>query len=187
MKRFQPSQYRYTEFFCEENIWWLARSLIDEGFDEQHIKVLFFSNSDRSILLLNQRAAAPGQLIMWDYHVVLELSTEQPWIFDFDSRLAFPEQREVYLNKTFPPQNKIPRQFCSQVRIIPARDYLQYFSSDRSHMQGKIAATSFPDYPVIQPGQGQRHIDIAEYWDMSQVLEGCQVKPVESLLSERND
>ncbi len=182
MQSFQANRYRYTEFFCEENIWWLARSLIDEGFDERQIKVLFFSNAGKSILLSNQRAAAPQQLVIWDYHVVLELSLEQqPWIFDFDSRLGFPEQRDVYLSETFPAQHELAGPFRSQVRIVPAGDFLRFFSSDRSHMQGRLAASAFPDYPIIQPEPGERSIDIADYWDMNKALEGCEIKSVASL------
>ncbi len=182
MKEFQRDKYRYTEYFCEENIWWLARSLVDEGFDERLIKVLFFSNADKSILLSHQRAATSGQLIMWDYHVVLELTADQQkWIFDFDSRLHFPEPRDTYLCKTFPPQRELVGKYRSQVRIIPASNYLQKFHSDRSHMRGRLPGSAYPDYPMISPGPEQ-FIDITDYWDMQKNLDNCQVTSIESML-----
>ena len=51
----------YTAFFCEENIWRLARQLIDGGAKADALQVLLFSNPTENVLLLKQRAAPPGR------------------------------------------------------------------------------------------------------------------------------
>jgi hypothetical protein len=60
------SHYRYTAFFCEENVWWLAREWQQHNSARKPAWVCFFTNANASIALMNQRAAAPGNLIAWD-------------------------------------------------------------------------------------------------------------------------
>ncbi|MEN8757265.1 MAG: hypothetical protein ABF303_02265, partial [Desulfobacterales bacterium] len=61
--------------------------MIDEGFDPAGLRVLYLSNAWRSILLANQRAAAQGRLVIWDYHVVLQARLDHiEYIFDPDTR-----------------------------------------------------------------------------------------------------
>lgn len=184
MKPFQREAARYTPFFCEENIWWLAKSLLADGVDADLLKVVVFSNPLASILLFNQRAAAEGGPIIWDYHVVLQARIEDSdWIFDPDSRLSFPEHRETYLLHTFPRQSTLPERYRAWARIIPADSYLKHFYSDRTHMIGQIPASEFPDYPIIQPAAGLDRIPLSEYWDMHKSLpDGSRITAVDSLM-----
>ena len=113
--------FRYTPFFCEENIWWLAHDLGEQGWDVDSLKVLVFSNPWNNIVLFKQRGADHSMPVVWDYHVVLSARFDQAdWIFDFDTRLLFPMPRADYLPATFPAQDRLPEQLRSSVRTIPA-------------------------------------------------------------------
>jgi len=177
MQEFQREAFRYTPYFCEENIWWLAKSLPDSGADTQQMKVLLFTNPSESVALLNQRAAPSGRLITWDYHLVLQAGfPEGVYIFDLDTRLFFPSPVKDYLRNTFPPQATLPERYRAWVRSIPADTYLRRFSSDRSHMTGVVAQSEFPDYPPILAPQAKA-IDLSAYRDITRALDdGSQVE-----------
>lgn len=183
MANFQRESFRYTAFFCEENVWWLVKDLFARGVDQQAARVLLFSNPQRSIVAMNQRAAEPGGPLIWDYHVVLRAGLgEQDWIFDFDSRLPFPTPAPDYLDATFPAQDKLPAMYRTDVRVIPAAAYLARFFSDRSHMLGILPEADFPDYPIIHPGAGVSAISLAEYRNLDALLDdGSAVYPVQRL------
>ncbi|MCB1785638.1 MAG: hypothetical protein H6953_06470 [Chromatiaceae bacterium] len=165
---------RYTPLFCEENIWWLARTLVDRGVDPGTLQVWFLTNHARSIVLLEQRAGK-GRALAWDYHVVLQASAgDGQWIFDFDSRLGFPVPIAEYLRRGFPRQAALPMRFRTWVRRVPAADYLVHFWSDRRHMRGRLRAHDFPGYPPIKAGRGVEPVSLAEYIDMRDTPPGAQ-------------
>jgi protein N-terminal glutamine amidohydrolase len=167
----RPRSAAYTPFFCEENIWLLARRLLAEDMPKQRMFVLFLSNPNRSILLLEQRQAPKGRLTFWDYHVVLQVGQDgKDWIYDYDSRLPFPTPLMTYLTRTFPDQYRLPRIFRTMIRRIPAAEYLEQFSSDRSHMAGKIPPDAYPDYPVIQAQVSCHPITLDDYLEMRKPL-----------------
>ena len=171
MNDWRRETFRYTAYFCEENIWWLARSLMDAGSDAAQMRVLFFANRWQTVILRNQRAANAGQAVAWDYHVVLTtVSDSIPLVLDFDTRLAFPTPYREYFVDSFPPQSALPEHYRCWVRCIPAASYLAHFYSDRSHMIGRIAAADFPDYPIIQPAAGGLAVPLDDYRDMEKTL-----------------
>jgi hypothetical protein len=184
MKPFHRDEARYTPLFCEENIWWLARSLVAEGIDADRLKVIFFSNPWQSIVLFKQRNAASGDPVCWDYHVVLQAELEgDSWIFDPDSRLPFPSRCSRYISDTFTDQSALPERFRAMARIIPAATYLTHFYSDRSHMIGQIPPEEFPDYPIIVPAADVAPIPLSAYRDMQRDLEdGSQLMTVTPVL-----
>jgi len=148
MNQYKKSDYCYTALFCEENIWYLARSLIDEGIKEEDIDILFLTNKNKQIAIFKQLSAERKQPVIWDYHVILMAKIEQShYIFDFDTRLDFITNYEFYIKNCLP--NNINPLYQSQFRIIPAQIYLKQFYSDRSHMKNIIAESEFPDYPAI--------------------------------------
>lgn len=187
MKTISRDACRYTALFCEENIWWLARSLVDAGMAAARLKVLLFSNPWQSIVLLNQRQADAGEPLCWDYHVVLQVDRDhEAWIFDLDTRLPFPVPCATYLSRTFPPSPALPERYRTQVRIIPAASYLAHFYSDRGHMIGRIPAEAFPDYPIIQPPAGVARISLGEYRDLHKTLgDGSVVVSLDALRSRQ--
>jgi len=181
---YNREKFRYSPFFCEENIWWLASSLRDQGIDAELMQVLFFSNSKKSILMFNQRGAIEGHALYWDYHVVLQARlSEHDFIFDFDTRLSFPSVQVSYLKHSFPFQRDLPENYRTWVRCIPATHYLVHFYSDRKHMQNLVAKSDFPDYPIIQPLAGNEPVSLDAYWDMQLPIESCQILSLESLIN----
>jgi hypothetical protein len=183
MKHYDRKTFRYTPFFCEENVWWLVRSLLANGLRAERLQVLLFSNRMQSILLTNQRRGDDGRPVIWDYHVVLRARIDaQDWVFDLDTRLAFPAALDAYLSGTFPVQSLLPERYRTWVRSIAAISYLAHFYSDRSHMLGRLPISAFPDYPIIQPDDAANRIPLSEYRDMRRPLvDGGQAMPVESL------
>lgn len=175
--------HRYTAYFCEENIWWLARDLESGGVDVSRMNVLFISNPAQSVVLFNQCMARQGDPLAWDYHVVLQARIDNAnWILDFDTCLDFASPQSDYLANTFPLQEDLPPQYRAWARIVPAASFLRRFHSDRSHMFGKVPESEFPDYPAICPPAGVKPIDLGRYRDMTTLLDdGSVVQPLAAL------
>jgi hypothetical protein len=178
--------FRYTAYFCEENIWWLARSLADAGLDVSAMQVMLFTNPRQAILLFNQREAPEGRPVVWDYHVILRaVANQRVSVLDFDTRLDFPSAYDEYLRHTFPPQSSLPEEYRTWVRTIPADSYLRHFHSDRSHMQGRLPQSEFPDYPPIRPEPNVAVVDLREYRDMqARIPDGSTVQRLSDLYPE---
>jgi len=124
MKQYNKLDYRYTALFCEENIWYLAQSLIQEGIQKKDLHILFLSNKNGTIALFNQLSADSGKAVIWDYHVILMANIDKKdVIFDFDTRLDFPCTTTSYLKNSLP--DKINTDFQSKIRLIPAQEFLQ--------------------------------------------------------------
>ncbi|NOQ34803.1 MAG: hypothetical protein GQ569_02795 [Methylococcaceae bacterium] len=163
--------YHYTALFCEENIWHLAKTLENEGFSMENMTVLLLSNPLQQIVVLNQSSCPEGEAVIWDYHVILQLEkNNQPWIYDFDSRLDFPISKKSYFCASFPKPDALHKPYQMFIRYIPANNYLQRFSSDRSHMKGIISADKFPSYPPILAKRIAERITLTEYFDISRCL-----------------
>jgi len=177
------ADFRYTRYFCEENIWWLAHSLRESGFGIEHSRVWLITNPAQSVVLLNQRSARPGWPMVWDYHVILQADLDgSPTIIDFDTRLDFVTPLDAYLLATFPTQSLLRERYRSWIRTVPVASYLTHFCSDRSHMRGHLAANAFPDYPIIQPQDGVDAVSLERYLDLQAVLgDGSQFRPLTAL------
>lgn len=182
------AHHRYTPYFCEENVWWLLAEMRDRGRTPGPLSVLLFSNANASIVVLQQRAAAPGAAMAWDYHVVLSAPADGgEVIYDFDTRLPFPCPQRRYLTATFPDQQRLPARWRSRVRKIPGDAYLERFCSDRSHMQRRLPAPAFPSYPTICACERDRAIQLAEYRDMEKTLDdGSVVLSIDALIGARS-
>lgn len=178
--------FRYTPLFCEENIWWLARDMVDRGVAVGNLEVLLFSNPAQSVLMLNQQAAPPGRPVAWDYHVVLRaVLGDRLAVLDFDTRLGFPFGYRDYLARSFPQQVLLPEDYRAWVRAVPAADFLQRFASDRSHMRGRVPGAAFPGYPAIAPAAGAPRTTLAQYRDIRTTGPGTgRVMPLQLLLQE---
>ncbi len=179
VRPFVKSEYQYTQNFCEENIWFLGKSLLKEGFQPNHLTVLFLSNAHQQTPLYSQILGKAGLPVVWDYHVILLCMQHDnaPLIFDFDSQLPFPISLWDYLLNTFPDHQALPSQFHIYIRSIPLLSYHQCLWSDRSHMldaQGNPVCP-FPPYLPIQGEPGAFHIKLCQYIDMSKTLEDGSV------------
>lgn len=155
---------KYAPYYCEENIWWLAK----ERSSVSACDVVFLANAFGSCAVFHQRAAAtPHEPVIWDYHVVLcEWQDGQGVIWDLDSTLGAPVPAVHWLRASFGPPGFLPETVCPRFRVVSAEIYLDTFSSDRSHMRrsdGTWLAPA-PDWaPVIRgPNNLQRFRDIAD-------------------------
>ncbi|KIY66302.1 hypothetical protein CYLTODRAFT_398990 [Cylindrobasidium torrendii FP15055 ss-10] len=142
-----PETAIYTSCYCEENIYFLAKSFIDH-----ETYVVFVSNENKTVAIWNQkRARSPDIPVVWDYHVILVLKTaNSSWIYDFDAVNASPILLEEYMGRSFLP-DVLPAFRCL-FRVVPSRLFFETFSSDRSHMicpDGTYSVTP-PTYPAIQ-------------------------------------
>jgi hypothetical protein len=140
--------YRYTPYYCEENIYLLAEKL--SGTAGAAFHVLFITNAGKSCMLLHQKAAGIGKPVFWDYHVIL-LSGSGPdsQVLDLDTRLGFPCAAPDYLARTFP--SDAPEELRPLFKVIPAETYLDGFSSDRRHMRSSDGAwlKPPPEWPCL--------------------------------------
>lgn len=146
---------KYASCFCEENIWHLCDSTEISG-TQRH--VIWISSAQGRCPVYCQQVAPAGEAAWWDYHVILISFTDQWLVWDFDTRLDFPQNLAGYFAQSFKSTHPVEPLF----RIIDALDYKQQFKSDRSHMhyQGLWYATP-PEWPLI--GNGKSHFD--EYLD----------------------
>lgn len=166
------NDYIYTQYFCEENIWWLGKRLSEQGIELPNLAAVFILNESNAVPVLNQCAArSEGELMYWDYHVVLEqiLESGERVIWDFDSELEFPCDKQEYLDGSFLPEQLCPKEFAPLFRRVLMESYLHRFSSDRSHMLDKAGKPSvpFPDYAPIQ-GAADNAVSLQQYLDLDQ-------------------
>lgn len=170
----------YTPLFCEENIWQLARRMLDERADPATLQVLFFSNPERQLVMFNQRRANAQGYIVWDYHVVLQAGE---LIYDLDTELPCPTAAADYFRASFPSQSALAEPYRGWVRCIPAQAFVDNFRSDRSHMRGVVAESEFPSWPLILPPHDHT-VPLHDYIDMQKPLsDGSEVISVQAYLN----
>lgn len=141
--------FHYQPFYCEENAWWLCAA--PELGPGQRL-VVFIASEYGLCPFANSRAAEPGELVWWDYHVVVLDGTGQIW--DLDTRLPMPLPARTWLAGTFPFLNDLPESVRPRFRVISAEDYRADFASDRSHMRSKDGAWRHPPPPWSTIGEG---------------------------------
>jgi len=148
---------RYQPFYCEENAWWLcAHPALGPG--ARHV-VFLVSRAGRCPLL-HQRAAPPGRLIAWDYHVVVVDGQGRVW--DQDSRLPLPSPGGTWLDATFALADRLPAIYAPRLRVIPAEAFRASFASDRRHMRDRRGRFLHP--PPPWPAIGEE-MNLARYLD----------------------
>jgi N-terminal glutamine amidase len=173
-------------FYCEENVWRIAFRKL-HGFhpmegrlnsstmrDTKYI-VLFISNERKSVPMFHQRTSlSPGEKpCVWDYHVILlevDRTKNNLLVYDVDTTLVpYPIPLSDYLSATFSAVEQYCPEFVPLFRLVSAEMYLQYFSSDRSHMYNTEKNTwnePPPHYrcilpPPVETGRSQNQ----EVWD----------------------
>jgi hypothetical protein len=148
----QP-KYRYQPFYCEENVFHLAR---EPELAARPRAVVFISNPERACAVWHQRAAErPTSAILWDYHVVLLVAA--PWeVWDFDTVLGLPVPAADYLRRSFHRDLPgLPDQHHPCFRVVDAEVFTATFASDRSHMRsagGRYQQPPPPWPPIGEPG-----------------------------------
>lgn len=176
----------YTKHFCEENIWQLGDLLISQAVPAAELEVVFISNINSQVAVFNQQGAKLNQPLIWDYHVILLRSTPAAsLIYDFDSQLDFPCTASHYLQFSFPELRPEAASYNPLFRIIPASDYLQNFSSDRSHMLSVLEPDAFPDYPAIMPESTSKSVTLQQYWNFNQpITDNSTILPLAQFLDK---
>ncbi|HED35980.1 MAG TPA: hypothetical protein ENJ08_17435 [Gammaproteobacteria bacterium] len=189
MNEFNRQSYTYTPLFCEENIWKLIETFYTNKQNTPiatPVDVIFIINRSGSVAIFNQLASKGQQPVIWDYHVILSAFIEQqPVIFDFDSRCAFPASIQSYFSATFPEKyysgnHRLMDRFQPRLKCIPAEQYLAFFSSDRSHMKDTLPENEFPAYNIIQPADTRTALSFRNCIDNSCTVHGSKLfKPDE--------
>jgi len=151
--------HNYHPAFCEENIWHLCQqpSLLNSY-------VVFIVSKGEAFPMLHQQASEhPLTPIFWDYHVVLlHLSKEQPKeqseknktkqnkIIDFDTSLGFCTDIATYFKESFVEERFLTDEEVPLFRLVPAKEFVASFCSDRSHMQSPLGwLAPPPTWPLI--------------------------------------
>lgn len=147
---------RHTPFFCEENVWHLARDadVRVEGVALPEVDrwIVFVTNRGRTVSMWAQHAGDP---VVWDYHVVLlARGRAEWWILDADSTLGFPLRAAAWLSGSFHPT--APPSRAPRFRVVEATAFEAAFASDRSHMREPDGRESrpHPPWPLITSPMG---------------------------------
>lgn len=143
------ARFRYQPFYCDENAWWLcAEPALGAG----PRQVMFIVNRRGACPVAAQRAAPPGALCWWDYHVVVLDAAGRIW--DLDTRLGLPVAALDWLRGSFPFAEALPADLAPLFRVVPAADYRRDFASDRSHMRTPAGDWLEPPPPWPAIGRG---------------------------------
>lgn len=159
----------YTPYYCEENIWMLAKKIEETNNEKLNCCFpVFISNNSNFVPLWRQTIGdQESGFVAWDYHVIMVyLDSYNALVYDFDTRLPFPCSFSTYCKETFRPDETLAPEHERFFRLISAELYLKYFSSDRRHMIRKNGSwlKPPPDYPIIQ-NQQESH-NLAQYISM---------------------
>jgi protein N-terminal glutamine amidohydrolase len=159
----------YTSCYCEENVLLLTQKLAALPGEA---RVAFISNPNKAVPVWDQRAAAPGEPVVWDYHVVaLHRAPESGWsVYDFDSLLPWPCPAAAYVSAAFHP-GRVRPEYSQWLRILSASDCISRFSSDRRHMlaadgSGKYLKPPPPHAPLCGATARSAH-ELGAFLDFS--------------------
>ena len=126
------THFPYQAFWCEENVWHLAQQPETAG-DERLVLVL--TGAEGEMACWQQKAGLDGGPIAWDYHVVLATRGAGWRVWDLDCLVGCPLPAASWLASTFPHPELVPARFQPRFALFPAAEYVERFSSDRTHMR----------------------------------------------------
>jgi hypothetical protein len=161
----------YQSHYCEENVWQLAAHPALAG---RRAWAVFISNPARACALWSQHLAAPGEPVLWDYHVVLaaERTRAAVEVFDLDTTLPFPVSLQDYLAGTFPFAPRVPAEVAPRFRVIAAPRFREVFASDRSHMRDARGTYQQPPPPWPAPRTERATMNLFDFVDTERAFEG---------------
>jgi len=156
---------------------------------------VFVSNPTKSVPIWCQRASADPRAVpvVWDYHVILVVrgssssspsssspssSPSSSSVYDLDTILPFPETFSAYFDQSFGDEDRLKARFRRFFRVIPAREFLNRFASDRRHMKKPDGSWAMPPpgYPPIRAKDGTRNnidrcIDVRDSTSLGRVMD----------------
>ena len=171
---------RYCPYFCEENVWHLCRDdVVKDGervISLEDRRAVFISNDRRAVPMDHQKAGA-GNLVVWDYHVVLFALTRGGWqCWDLDHDRGSPRELADWMRDTFLIDAPLEAYRAltgkdiekPRFRVIDAEEFVEHFSSDRSHMMDhkRRPTRPFPAWDPIRPTEStlMRFVDTRAAW-----------------------
>lgn len=142
---FEP---KYQANYCEENIWHLVN---EPELEKLERYAVIISNPGKCFAMWDQKSAAAGEPVMWDYHVILVTRAETLQIWDLDTMLGSPIAAQEWVQKSFQGSAAMPDAFQPMFRVVDATTFREEFSSDRSHMLvgDKTYREPVPSWPII--------------------------------------
>lgn len=143
------SKFKYTAAYCEENIWHLAG---EDRFRGLETKVVLVTGPGSHRRLWFQGCSEHDSVpVYWDYHVILLVKHDTWQVWDLDTTLEFPVDAATYFRKTFYGPDESFSNENVIFRSINSKEYIENFSSDRSHMRlpSDEWAAPPPAWPVI--------------------------------------
>jgi hypothetical protein len=165
-----PHALPYQPFYCEENVWLLAQ---DPRCGDGERLVALITGTEGHVAMWHQRPAeAPGEPLLWDYHVVLFARDATGWqAWDFECDLGMPIAAPLWLSSCFPHQDRLPPRYRPRFRVIAASDYIATLRSDRSHMRGDDGTYTRTPPPWAPPGGGLDS-NLVQFVDLRQTFVG---------------
>jgi len=146
-----PKQLKYQPYFCEENIWHLCQH---PDYLSGHV-VFIASYSDYFPMLSQQGYDNPGELVFWDYHVVL---LNHGNIYDFNTALPFTSKVSDYFAQSFIDDDLLNPSQAPMFRMVPADEFVAEFESDRRHMKTADGWNAPPpEWPLITQSASNLH------------------------------
>ena len=98
------------------------------------------------------------------------LSDQSQWrVWDLDTAIGFPVLAEAYLVKTFQRYEELANEDPPLFRVINAKEFIDVFSSDRSHMLDDLGQwlSPPPPWPPILQGSiatFEKFVDMHSGW-----------------------
>lgn len=144
-------EHKYQANYCEENIWHLLQ---EAEFQTSECFAVVISNTGKCFAMWEQKSGSGDQPVMWDYHVVMVSRGEELAIWDLDSRLGAPMAAQEWVQKSFHGCATMPESFHPTFRIVDGNEFVDTFSSDRSHMLvgDNAYREPVPPWPAIGAG-----------------------------------
>lgn len=160
----------YQPFYCEENIWLLAQ---DPRCGPGERLVALITGAPGHVAMWHQKPAdAPGEPLLWDYHVVLIVAATDGWqVWDFECDLGMPIPAVTWLSSCFPYQERIPPRYQPRFRVMAADTYVATLRSDRSHMRQDDGTFAKPPPSWAPPGGGLAS-NLVQFVDLRQTFVG---------------
>ena len=127
-------------------------------------------------MLCQQGSDHPNYPIFWDYHVVL---LKDGHIHDFNSRLPFSSPIAEYFKHSFIEESLLAPLQVPMFRVLAAKDYVEFFLSDRRHMKTTNSWDAPPpDWPMISETSSNLH----RFIDMTDLEFGRVLSATELLI-----